>query len=135
MSKRVSKKRALVSWAPFLLWVGVILVISSQSSPPGAETVGSKLGGHSDWVFHFVEYAIAAYLAYRAVASGGLIGQPHFRYMVAFVLPFVIACVDEGLQGFVPGRTASALGIASALTVTGIASRLYRGLLGRLRSI
>lgn len=132
-------KRGLLSWGPFLLWVGLAFSISSQSSPPGAETVGSQVGGHGDDVFHFIEYAAGAFLAYIAVVYTRYVSQLRLRYMLAFVLPLLIAGVDETIQSFVPGRSASALdvgvdtlGIVSCLATISVASWLYQRRRGKV---
>ena len=132
-------KRGLLSWGLFLLWVGLVLSISSQSSPPGAETVGAQVGGHGDDIFHFIEYAAGAFLAYIAIVYTRYVSQPRIRYMLAFALSLLIASVDEAFQGFVPGRTASVLdvgvdtlGIVSCLAAIGGASWLYQRLRGKV---
>ena len=95
--------------------------------------IGSQMGGHGDDVFHFVEYSTGAFLAYIAIVRSRHVKGSRLRYILAFALSLAIAGVDELLQGFIPGRLASAtdvgvdfLGVVSSLSMIGGGSWLYR---------
>lgn len=75
-----------------------------------AQSCLSRLGLPSSWLTnllvrkaaHFSEYALLGVLAYKAF-SGGLKGS--ISYLVPICLmPGLVACADETIQRFVPGR-------------------------------
>ena len=106
---------ALRSWAPVLLWAGVIFALSSVPE------LGTGLG---TWdlvlrkLAHASEYAILAMLLTRALAD-----------LPAFLGAFAFAITDELHQALVPGRSARPLDVA--IDVTGALLGLM--LLRRLR--
>jgi len=118
MMARSRTKRWLYYWLPVLLWMGMILVVSSRSSLPfvlnkTVDLVTKKAG-------HMTEYGVLAFLLWRAIRSckqsgvseatsghrskeRGWPALPSFGG--AFVLSLLYAISDEFHQTFVPGRT------------------------------
>ena len=107
-------------WAPPVLLMGVIFVFSAQpdlnSGLGVADTIGRK-------IIHACEYALLAFLWWRAVATTSL--RPH-ALPLAFLLTVAYAGTDEYHQTFVHGRHGTpvdvlidSLGAALALTQVG----------------
>lgn len=111
-------------YAPLILWIGVILFLSSgQGSStrtsiiirpileflfPSAsfETI-SLYHGVIRKLAHFTEYAVLGALACRAfVGSSGSFLRKHY-YLAASVLVLLVAGSDEFNQSFNPERTGS----------------------------
>lgn len=95
---------AAASWAPVLLWMGVIFWFSAQPSLPGLPDPTAdhflKKGGHA------VGYAILAVLTARAARSGRPLSLRHA--VLATLIAAAYAVTDEFHQSLVPGRTPSA---------------------------
>ncbi len=87
-----------LSWAPALLLMGVIFILSSNPDPP-VPHIGNDLldlsfrkGGH------FAEYTILAILFYFPLRT-------HRRaFLLAFLLTTLYAMTDEWHQTFIPTR-------------------------------
>lgn len=145
-----------MSYAPLFLWIGVIFFLSSNSgsmtetssfiepilrflfpnSP--AETI-QFYHGHIRKGAHLTEYAVLAFLAFRAFSRSSGRGLVTLRYILPLVLVAVIACLDEFNQSFEVSRTSSgwdvlldiAGGAAMILVLwlfkrTGSNARMYR---------
>lgn len=128
-------KRPHLAWVPFLVWVGMAFALSSQSSPPGAATIGAQAGGQGDVLVHLAEYAVGGILALFALALSGLSKRGWLIFLLAWLIVLAIACVDETIQRFVPGRTFSltdvatdALGAGAALALVAALSWVYRAM-------
>jgi VanZ family protein len=140
---------AVKSYAPLVLWIGVIFFLSS---PEGAANQTSRIIGPILHFFypdispgledqihavvrksaHFTEYAILALIAARAFASSAVVRQK--RHLLALILIAVIASLDEFNQSFEPSRTSSfwdvLLDIFGGLVMTLVlmfADRRFRG--------
>ena len=111
-----SAQRAVLGWAPAILWFGLIFFLSSQSTLPSPGHVSDKQA-------HAFTYGVLAVFCLmgltgwrtRHVAGASLLG--------AFIITVLYGVSDEFHQSFVPGRTpdaadvmADAIGAALALT-------------------
>jgi len=90
----------LFYWGPFLAFASAILLFSSVPRLP-------EVPRGSDKVLHFLEYAVFAFLFWRALVKKDL-----FSFRWASFLPVVLispgfAALDELYQSTVPGRHAS----------------------------
>lgn len=95
--------RALRLWALPLLWMGVIFVLSAQSSFP---LPGDGLDSALRKVAHVAEYAILGLLLCRALA--GPMEQPTTAVVVrTLAIAVAYAVSDELHQSFVPSRAPS----------------------------
>jgi len=113
---------AVASYAPLLLWIGLIFVLSS---PQGAADQTSRIiGPLLHFLYpdispdleanihaivrkcaHFTEYGVLAFIAVRAFATTVVV-RPK-RYAFALLLVVIIASLDEFNQSFEPSRTSS----------------------------
>ena len=113
----------LWSYAPLLLWIGVIFVLSS----PGGSSANTSMivGPLLNFFFpdmsdasrelvhmyvrktaHFTEYAVLASLAFRAFSrSSGVVYQ--IRWVLPIVLVAAVASLDEFNQSYEAARTGS----------------------------
>jgi VanZ family protein len=116
----------LWGWAPVLLWMALILMLSSRSDfqtsapAPVAESQGvffavSKLA-------HVVEYSVLGLLLLRALygAGGGLCWPLGLAVVASVLASGLFGALDELRQSFVPNRSPRladiALDTASALS-------------------
>jgi VanZ family protein len=108
---------ALGRFGPAGAWAGVIFLLSSLPSPPGAGSV-------PDWLSHG-----AAYLVLAALVSRGLRGdapEPGARRtLAAIALATAYGISDELHQSGVPGRDASAADVAKDLAGATLGALLY----------
>jgi VanZ family protein len=95
---RMPPPRRLDLWAPPLVLMGLIFVLSDQPSLDTGlgliDTIGRKL-------VHFGEYALLCFLWWR-VFSHGLPGRR--AILLAFLVTSAYAITDEYHQAFVDGR-------------------------------
>ena len=105
-------------WAPVVLWMAVVFLVSSLP----------RLGRASrfpDWISHPVEYAVGAALLCRALAAGGRpLGVR--AAVAATLLTTLYGITDEYHQSFVPGRTSDPADVAKDFAGAAAASFLYR---------
>ena len=114
----------LSAYLPIFLWIGVIFFLSSDNGsmsetsrfirpvlaflfPTAPE---ETLQIYHSWVrkaAHVTEYAILAFLAFRASARISFERLPALRYILPLALVAVIASADEFNQSFEASRTAS----------------------------
>jgi hypothetical protein len=94
--------RRLDPWAPPLILMAVIFVLSAQPSLDSglglADTIGRKL-------VHFAQYALLTLLWWRALRTRM---DARRAVLVAFALSSLYAVSDEYHQGFVEGRSGNA---------------------------
>ncbi|HZO26014.1 MAG TPA: VanZ family protein [Chloroflexota bacterium] len=126
----------LWSWGPVLVWVAVILALSSrsdyQSAAPAQVSEAPGVFFAVSKLVHVVEYSVLGLLLLRALAATG--GGPGLGLGVAVAVSVLLAglfgALDELRQSFVPGRTPRlgdiALDTGSALVATLIAAGLVR---------
>ena len=95
-------------WLPAILWAAAIFWLSSQSELPRADRplldLLLKKGAHA------LGYAVLAVLVQRAL-GGGVVADPRWRAVAAWLLATLYAASDEWHQSLVPGRTAAALDV------------------------
>lgn len=106
------------SYAPLLVWIGVIFYLSSDSGsmtntsrflrpilvflfPSADETTLFFYHGIVRKLAHFTEYAILGALAVRAFV------RSQYRYAFSLLIVVAVAFADEFGQSFRPSRTAS----------------------------
>lgn len=113
----------LAIWAPPILWMAVVLALSSAGF--SAEKTGSMLHPLLGWLLpgltrehlgaihgavrklaHFTEYAILAALWFRALRRNGAV-RPAAAAGLALGISVVCAMIDEGHQALVSARTGS----------------------------
>jgi VanZ family protein len=113
----------LATWAPPIVWMAVILAMSSADF--SAENTGSVLHPLLAWLLpsltieqarlihgvvrklgHLTEYAILGALCFRAVTRSGTV-RPSAAAGLALAVSVALALVDESHQAFVPSRTGS----------------------------
>lgn len=92
-------RKFFIAWVPAIVWMGVIFVLSSQSTlpkfPRAVPDKFSEVGGH------LTEYAILAVLCRRALQMAGRTRHPT---LWAFVIAVLYGITDEWHQFYVPGR-------------------------------
>jgi VanZ family protein len=133
--------RRLASWLPPVVWMGIILWLSSGSW--SAEETGSLLVPVLRWLpwatpaqitalhfairklAHVAEYAILALLWFRALAREGV--SPRRAAWLAFATSVAWASLDELHQSLVPSRTASAVDVGIDTASAAAAVALARG--------
>jgi VanZ family protein len=95
--------RRLDPWLPPLLLMAVIFALSAQPSLDSGlgtvDQIGRKL-------VHFAEYALLAFLWWRALRTRMTAGQ---AALAAFLITSAFAATDEFHQSFVEGRHGSVL--------------------------
>lgn len=119
----MTRLRAALSWAGFLLWAAAVWALSSRSDP--------QADLHWTWeipdkVEHGIEYAAGGFLAHAAFSSvaGAAAVARRSPALAALVTCAAWGAVDEIHQGFVPGRTtdprdlvADVIGVAAGILV------------------
>jgi hypothetical protein len=134
----------LSSWLPVLVWMVVILSLSSRSDlrsvapPQVSETQGAFLAASK--MVHVVEYSVLGLLLLRAIGSvGGGIGLSLGAAVAASVVVVgLFGTLDELRQSFVPNRTPRiadiVLDTASSLVATLLAAGWLRFRQSRIAS-
>lgn len=89
-------------WAAVVVWIAIQLTLTSL---PGA-SIPVSIEHPVDWVGHFCLYFGLGALIARVAA---LHGWPRRRLLLAGVLIFIGAALDELHQLFIPGRSAEVL--------------------------
>jgi VanZ family protein len=116
-------------WLPPVLWMGVIFILSAQSTLPR----------HPDARFdlilkkaaHMIEYGMLAFLLWRALSRGrGALSRS--ALVTAFVVSVLYAASDEYHQTFVPGRKGTLVDVGFD-TVGALVALLAMSSLGRKR--
>ena len=129
-----NKRRVwLTAYAPLIIWIAVVLSLGSgmgsmnetsrlirpllefifPSAPPEILTI---YHGYIRKSAHFVEYAVLALLAFRALAPF------RHKYALAFGVAVFVAIIDEFNQSLNPSRTSSIRDVA--LDLAGAASAI-----------
>jgi VanZ family protein len=135
----------IIAFAPLFVWIGVIFYLSSgQGSmdetsrfirpllrflfPQAGEDTLTVYHGYIRKAAHFTEYAVLAFMAYRAV----ILTKPLsvWKFLLPLVLVVVVASVDEFNQSFEATRTSSfwdvLLDIAGGAFMTAVLWVIYR---------
>jgi VanZ family protein len=117
----------------FIAWLAVILTVSSIPSLPTLKIETEKTTIRLDYLIHFCEYGLLAFLACLSYTDSHL-GINFKRLAILAAGLILIALADEFHQKFIPGRTfnlkdiySNIAGIIAALifcrVVTGIIDR------------
>ena len=133
----VTNKYRLLPILALLLWMGLILFLSSRSSLPGDRAAIGWLGQYKDEVGHLGEYGVLGMLTY-AVLRPRLDQRKCFVWGLAYCVAFSLA--DEAFQGLVPNRTPEIKdllldGVAATVALVGLSvlgPRIWRYWLGRV---
>ena len=87
-------------WAPPLVWMAIIFLLSSRTTLPSlAEPWLDVLLKKTA---HFLEYALLAFLWWRALSGRGV--RAGWSLIIAGLVSILYAASDEYHQTFVPGR-------------------------------
>ena len=122
-----------MSYTPLFLWIGVIFYLSSNNGsmvetsrfigpllqflfPGTPEETLQIYHGYIRKSAHFSEYAILAFLAFRAFSRSSLTILLKFKYILPLVLVAAIAAIDEFNQSFEASRTGSVWDILLDIT-------------------
>ncbi|MBI5710395.1 MAG: VanZ family protein [Candidatus Eisenbacteria bacterium] len=110
----------MLFWLPVLVYVTVIIAMSSQSrlQPPLHFVNADKL-------FHALEYFGLGVLVARAIRGGMRVSRPLFAAMMALAFGILVGAGDEFYQRFVPGRDASVLDLLADTIGTAVAQFAY----------
>ncbi|MCE5347069.1 MAG: VanZ family protein [Bacteroidales bacterium] len=113
----------LKPYAKYLLafWLITIITFSSIPSLPTLKIHTDRADIRLDYLIHFCEYGLLAFITFLAFASSELkISHERYFYITLFLLAFAV--LDEFHQKFIPGRTfnpkdilGNILGIVAAL--------------------
>ncbi len=123
----------LWTYAPVLLWVGVIFFMSSPEAsfsqtsriigpllhffyPSISPETEALIHGYVRKCAHFTEYAVLALFTCRACSLSGSIFLRNWRYLLPILLVATVASLDEFNQSFEPSRTSSVWDVALDIT-------------------
>ncbi|MFN0070864.1 MAG: VanZ family protein [Chloroflexota bacterium] len=137
-------RRVAYYWLPVVLWMAVILGLSSQSNlpqrtdPSTGERIGATYSLAKTW--HVIEYSLLSLLIFRAAHGhgGGLKLRPARAAGFAVVTCLVFAGLDELRQSFVPRREASINDVlldTAAAFIAAAACAMWIQSRGRARSV
>jgi len=104
LSKKHSRIRFMTYWLPVILYAGLIVFLSSLSSP-GVNFI-TIFPGFDDKIIHAVEYAILAILCYRALLHTATGDWRLYAALLSIAASVVFGITDEIHQAFVPLRHA-----------------------------
>lgn len=122
-----AQRRLVVAWAPALLYMGVIWLVSSMEAP----SFPVSLFPLRDKGVHATEYAVLAFLLAHATLLT-FVRHPRWRVaLTAVVLTVLWGLLDELHQAFVPGRSSDVPDLV-ADTVGALAGTSARLVVGRL---
>ena len=118
--------RLIWYWAPLGLYAGLIIFLSSMSTP--LVQLPTWYEGLDDKILHALEYAILAILFYRAyLHAAGATWSPQAP-LLALVSAVVFGLTDEIHQYFVPLRYADGWDFFADAVGASLGIRLWRGL-------
>ena len=103
-------------WVPVVLYAGMIVTLSSMSTPQ--THFPSWFDGISDKIWHALEYAVLAILCYRAFLNGAGSRVAAYAVPLAMVAAILFGATDEIHQYF---------GAASRGGWLGFSGRCHRG--------
>ncbi len=90
-------------WLPLLIYMGLIVYLSSLSQPP--ETLMEVIDwGPIDKVFHLVEFTVLGVLLARALSYSLRRTLSTYSWIIAFAVAVLFGVSDEWHQSFVIGR-------------------------------
>ena len=108
------RAHGLSLWAPVVIYMGAIFVLSGQSSPPVPPHVSDKL-------LHIAAYAGLALVICRALAGGWPARLTRGAALATFLMTVGYGVTDELHQAFVPARTADAYDLLADAAGAGLA--------------
>lgn len=94
--------RFITYWVPVILYAGLIVFLSSLSSP-GVDFI-TIVPGFDDKIIHAVEYAVLAILCYRALRHTTTTQWNYYSPLLSVIAAIVFGITDEIHQAFVPLR-------------------------------
>ena len=119
-----NRRERILRYAPLILWIGVILFLSSSQAsmsktsvlirpllefffPNAAEETLIIYHAFIRKCAHFTEYAILAFWANRAFSGSSLKLLRQRPFIFSFLLVLLVASIDETNQSFLASRTGS----------------------------
>ena len=120
-------------WVPVILYAGLIVTLSSMSTPH--THFPRWFDGISDKIWHALEFAVLAILCHRAFLYG--VGSRVGAYAVplAIVAAILFGATDEVHQYFVPLRQADGLDLLADATGAILGVKIWEGIAPRLRLV
>jgi len=106
ITKKKSRTHFWTYWLPVILYAGLIVFLSSLSSP-GVDFI-TIFPGFDDKIIHAIEYAILAILCYRALLHTATADWMLYAPFLAIMASVMFGITDEIHQAFVPLRQADA---------------------------
>jgi len=88
--------RAIRAWGPFLLWAGLLFLLSGIQSVPSGPRVP-----HLDKVGHFILYSVVG----GTLAWGRWSWDSRLPHWIPLFAGYTYGALDEWHQSFVPGRS------------------------------
>lgn len=139
----------LWAYAPLVLWIGVIFLMSSSQGsmsetsriigpllqfffPDMPEGTRLLIHGYVRKSAHFIEYAVLAFFALRALSMSASVVLRRWRYALALLLVILIAAIDEVNQSFDSSRTGAITDVMID-TTGGVAMMVFLWLIKRPR--
>jgi VanZ family protein len=110
--------KALSIWAPPIIYVLIIVVLSLRPMP---ETIP----GNMDKIIHLIAYTLAGLLFTRAAVSGMHLNRITRPVALALISSILLGTLIEALQHFIPYRDASVPDIAANAVGTFIGVSIY----------
>ena len=95
--------RLIRYWAPVFIWMAGIFYFSSRPNPLDF-LPPSRYTSSIDKIAHVSEYAVLAFLLYRALKKRGSSSFAPPRFSTSALIAFAYAVFDEIHQEFVPNR-------------------------------
>ena len=122
----VKRIRRLLPVLFLLVWMGLILFLSSRSSLPNYLLHMHWIGQYQDELGHLGEYAVLGMLTF-VVIRPRMSGRRTFMFGLAFCTLFSL--VDEAFQGIITNRTSQFIDVLldTVGAVAGIATRSVLG--------
>jgi VanZ family protein len=89
-------------WAPVLVYVTIIFVLSAQAN------LSTPLGfDNADKLMHMIEYGVLGFLLSRALRASARIRSALRVALIVVAVGSLIGVCDEIFQSFIPGRDSS----------------------------
>lgn len=89
-------------WAPVLVYVAIIFVLSAQAN------LSTPLGfDKADKLMHMLEYGVLGFLLSRALRASARIRSALRVALIVVAVGSLIGVCDEIFQSFIPGRDSS----------------------------
>jgi VanZ family protein len=104
-------------FARYLLiaWLAIIIILSSIPNIPTLKIHTSRSDFRLDYIMHFGEYGVLAFMAFLALAEDKF--RINWKRFITVAIGLVMfAILDELHQKLIPGRTCSIKDVASDVT-------------------